>query len=393
MRKSAVVCLLLISLVAHAREAKTFTVVPSGAQSIDPKTDHFSIVFEAGWISKKDNLFRTLFQSATKLTAEADAQSTFFGVPTPLKTARIFNNNDIGNQLDRPWGGSSLVVVSDYPADTNVTLDAKATVYNDDRFNDLLQTFQQNEPTSGIDVTAELGYAKLADGLFIDLFKTNQASIPFTMEVDVIPLVGSFKEYYVIGIAPNFDKSDSLLKNIEVDSSKLAYNESDSTLSYNNQSIDDHSWAVFKVQKAAVPNIVQLGMSASTAPWAVLANNDFYLAQLPQIKSADDAHKQDNLANSQLNSELTLLKNELSFSAYDRAVALKSFAQQAKATILASCVEGNVTTAECTTPSIDTFTTRISADFGLNPSNADSVDATAKKVAGVLRQQLTLNPK
>lgn len=380
---------LLICTVAHATEAKTFVVIPSGAATIDPKTDHFSIVFEAGWLSKKDNVFQKIVQKSTKLTAEADATSTFFDVASPVQIARVFENQDIGDSLDRPWGGSNLVVVAGYPADTAVKLNAKATVYNDDRFNDLLQTFQKNEPSSGIDVAAELGYANLADALFTDLFDTTKTKVPFTMEVDVQP-AGLFQEYYVIGVAPNRDKDDPLLDSMGSNPNLITYSEAGGALSYNGQLIKDHSWVVFKVKKATLPNIVQLGFASGQAPWAVLASNDFYLAPLPDIKTADDAHKEDNAVRSQLGSELTLLKNELSFSAYDRAVALAAFAQQSRANILAACQEGSVTTAACTTPSIDTFTHNITGIFGLAPAEHGAVDAGGQKLNNSIRSQLKL---
>ena len=64
-------------------------------------------------------------------------------------------------------------------------MSAKASSYSDDTFSDLIQTFQKNDPTSGIDAAAELSYANLADALFIELFGTNKDKLPFTMEVDV----------------------------------------------------------------------------------------------------------------------------------------------------------------------------------------------------------------
>ena len=92
-----------LTMFATAREAKTFTINPSGAVQIDPQSDHYSVIFEGGWISQNDNLFKKLFSKATKLTAETDGQSTFFD-GDQVKSARIFNNTDIGHNLNRSWG-------------------------------------------------------------------------------------------------------------------------------------------------------------------------------------------------------------------------------------------------------------------------------------------------
>ena len=69
------------------------------------------------------------------------------------------------------------------------------------------------------------------------------------------------------------------------DSTKLSYNEATNSLSYNSQSITDHSWAVFKIQKASNFNIPKEALN-SKAPWAVLAMNVFYVPTLPDITTA-----------------------------------------------------------------------------------------------------------
>ena len=174
------------------------------------------------------------------------------------------------------------------------------------------------------------------------------------------------------------------------DSTKLSYNEATNSLSYNSQSITDHSWAVFKIQKASNFNIPKEALN-SKAPWAVLAMNVFYVPTLPDITTAAEAAKEDKVALVQLQSEISLLKNELRFSAYDRAVALKSFADQEKGIIQAACATGGVTEANCKTPQIDQFSKTIAMTFGLDVAKDANLKSGADKVNKALRTQLKLN--
>jgi hypothetical protein len=383
--------LFVAATVGYCREAKVIVLTPSGAQSIDPKKDHYSILFLSGWVSKHDGVMARIFQNAKKLTAEADGTSHFFD-GEDIPKAWVFNNTDVGHDLDRPWAGAAQKpVVDDYPADTSSKVTIQANFYSDDRFSQLIQAFQASEPTGGIDAEPYITYAKLADSLFITLFGTDRTVYPFIMEFNVTPTDAPFSEQYFVGIAPTSDTGDTLISNILSDPTKLSYNEASNSLTFNGRPIQDHTWAVFKVAKAGAVDICVLTL-VSKAPWAVLAVSNFIFPAIPAIASASDAAKQDSATVAQLSTELSLLKSELRFSAFDRATALKTFAISVRNAIANACSVGGVSNADCRTPKIDNFMGTLFQLFPeLTPAVHAEADSAAAKVANGIRYLLQSN--
>ena len=376
--------LLLLTCCAQARNAQVFTTSPSNASKIDPKVDHYVIIFEGGWISQKDSILRTILTNNSKLVAEADGTTTFFD-QNQLKTSTIFNDTDIGHTLDRAWGGSHILITDSLPADTKTNIKANATIFSDDRLKGIVSAFSSNPLPAGLTAQPYVAYAALADSIMSALLNPTNPEMPFVMQVDVSPQ-GTFNEFYVIGIVSNKDHSDTTLAAM-TDSTKLTYDETSSRLSYNSNSVTDHSWAVFKVEKAASPNIAQLTLN-STAPWAVLAVNNFYFPTLPDLSNASDVAKQDKSSVNQLQSVLALLQKEPRFSQFDRAAALSTFAQQAKQIIDAACTAGHVASADCATPQIDLFVSNIGSLFGLTPSQHQNALTTGQQANQSLRTRL-----
>ena len=63
------------------------------------------------------------------------------------------------------------------------------------------------------------------------------------------------------------------------------------------------------------------------------------------------------------------LKRELRFSAYDRAVALRAFAERAKQMVTNACVAKNIAQVDCKTPQISSYEDGIDDAFNINHPN------------------------
>jgi len=145
------------------------------------------------------------------------------------------------------------------------------------------------------------------------------------------------------------------------------------------------------VGSAQAPDIPRL-LYNSKAAWAVLALTNFYNATLPEITSKDDVPKLDKAFVPQLAACVDQLKRELRFSAYDRAVALRAFAERAKQMMSSSCSAKGIAAADCKTPQIDSFEDGINDAFGLR--NAETKGDVPKGVMQMNQElQLQLNLK
>jgi hypothetical protein len=162
-------------------------------------------------------------------------------------------------------------------------------------------------------------------------------------------------------IAPNSD-NDTWLKSVV--GSKLSYDDTDNVLKYDGHPVSDHTFAIIGVSSAPAPNIPKL-LYTSKAAWAVLALTDFYTATLPDVNSKDDVPRVDKLMLQSLAACVDQLKRELRFSAYDRALALRAFAERSKKLIGSACSAKNISATDCKTPQIDSFEDGIDGIFGV----------------------------
>jgi len=120
----------------------------------------------------------------------------------------------------------------------------------------------------------------------------------------------------------------------------------------------------------------------SKSAWAVLALTNFYNATLPEITSKDDVPKLDKAFVPQLAACVDQLKRELRFSAYDRAVALRAFAERAKQMMSSACGAKSIAASDCKTPQIGSFEDGINEVFGLT---------NAETKADVLKDAMLMN--
>jgi hypothetical protein len=395
MNRSRVLVLLvfLVGRICDAREAKVFMTKSPNAAEIVSEKGHLNVKFVMGWVSKKDGVLYKIFSIPSKLTVEAGATGKYFD-GDKLTNAWIIENTDISHDLNRPWGAANKTLLFQVPADTaDISFTLKMAAYQDDRFKQLIDKFQSNEPGTGIAVEPYLTYAKVADGLFSTLFGTDKTHFPFLIDTGIsdngVKSANGIYEHYIIAIAPNSDKDNWLQS---VDGTKLSYDDGSKDLKYSGQSVKDHTYAIIMIESAPELNIAKL-MFESNAAWAVLATTNFYSGGLPDISSKDDVAKQDKSMAKQLAACIDQLKRELRFSAYDRAKGLMAFSEQAKKMISAACSAAKtpIASSDCKTPEIDTFETGIGDTFGLkNPETKNSLSPAAKEVNMQLYQMLKL---
>jgi hypothetical protein len=357
------VVLLLNTSQSYANTAKVFSIKKTGAAEIVSDRGHLDLNFSNGWISSSDSLIQKILSNMKKLSASASATGTYFD-GDQLKNSWIVENTDIPHNMNRSWGVANKPLLSAIPADTLITtFTLQMAVTKEDRFQSLIATFQSNEPTTGLAVEPYLTYAKLVDGLFNNLFGTDKTKYPFTLDAgladDNIKSPNGIYEHYIIAISSNKD-TDTWLQ--QVDGKKLSYDPGSNNLIYDGHLITDHTFAVLSVASAKAPNIPQLLLESKSA-WAVLAQTSFYNATLPDINTKEDVPKADKTFVQQLAACVDPLKRELRFSAYDRAVALRAFAERSKQMVATACSAKSIAAADCKTPQIDSFEAGIDNTF------------------------------
>ncbi len=377
--------LFILTPAAFGGEAKVFSIKPSNSTEIKADTHHLDIIFITGWVSSKDNFFKSLLSSSSKTAAAISASGTYFD-GDQLKNAWIVENQDVGNKLDRPWGIANKTLLSAIPADTLIpNIIVKFEIHKDDRLKQLLGLFKAAEPATGATVEPYLTYATMVDGFFTSMFGTEKTKYPFLMDVGLSdPSVKSahgIYEHYIIGIAPSKD-GDSWLDSL--DGSKLSFNMSTKQLTYDGNNVTDHTYAVFLVQRAESPNVPQL-LYNSRAPWAVLALGTFYQAPLPKIAKKEDIQGVETQYIKNLGDCVGLLQRELRFSAFDRASAMYAFAQRAAELVTYACKEGNVAQADCKTAQLNAYESGISNIFPLENALAND---SARRLSQKLNEKI-----
>lgn len=363
LRVLVLTALLLHPCQSFATPAKVFSIKKTNAVEIVSDMGHLDLNFVTGWISSSDSLIQKILSNMKKLSANASAAGTYFD-GDQLKNSWIIENTDVPHNINRSWGAANKPLLSNIPADTLITsFTLQMVVTKEDRFQSLIGTFQANEPTTGLAVEPYLTYAKLVDSFFNNLFGTDKTKYPFTLDAgladDNIKSPNGIYEHYIVAISSNNDH-DTWLQ--QVDGKKLSYDPASNQLTYNGQLVTDHTFAILSVGSAKAANIPQLLLESKSA-WAVLAQTSFYSATLPDINTKDDVPKADKTFVQQLGACVDPLKRELRFSAYDRAVALRAFAERSKQMVTTACTAKNIAAADCKTPQIDSFESGIDDNF------------------------------
>jgi hypothetical protein len=377
----AVTMFTMCSFPTFATPAKVFSIKKPNAVEILSDKGHIDMTFVTGWISNKDQLISRIFSNNTKLAANASASGKYFD-GDELKNSWIVENTDVPHTFNRPWGIANKPLFSAIPADTLVTtITLQMGTYREDRFKPLIANFQSSEPAAGLSAEPYITYASMVDSFLATLFGTDKTKYPFTLEAGLAdPNTQSQKglfEHYIIAIAPNANQ-DRWLE--QVDGTKLSFDPAANKLSYNGTIVTDHTFVVLLVSNAQAPDIPKL-LYSSRAAWAVLALTNFYDAPLPDIASKDDVPKIDKAYVPQLAACIDQLKRELRFSAYDRAVALRAFAERAKRMMQGACNEKGIQPADCKTPQIQNFEDAIDGVFGVrNSETKDAVPIGAEQM-------------
>jgi hypothetical protein len=390
-----VVLVVLNASNSYATPAKVFSIKKQNPVEIPSDKGHIDMTFVTGWISNKDTLISKLLSSNQKLAANASATGTYFD-GDQLKNSWIVENTDVPHTFDRPWGIANKPLLSAIPADTLITsITLQMGTYREDRFKSLITAFQSSEPATGLAVEPYLTYAKMVDGFLSTLFGTDKTKYPFTLDAGLVDAntrsANGLLEHYIVAISPNANQ-DRWLEGL--DGTKLAYDPAGNRLTYNGDLVTDHTFVILWVSSAQAPDITKL-LFNSKAAWAVLALTNFYNATLPEIASNDDVPKVDKAFVPQLAACVDQLKRELRFSAYDRAVALRAFAERSKQMVAAACNVKNIAAADCKTPQIQSYEDGIDGIFGIKNDETKSAESQGVQQLNQQIQQMLqdMNPK
>ncbi|MEO7144226.1 MAG: hypothetical protein ABI165_12085 [Bryobacteraceae bacterium] len=348
----------------NAAEAKIFYLPSPRGNEIVLNRDHISVSLLHGWVSSKDSYFRALLSHKSKLAIGIDETVQYFDGGRS-GYSKLLENSDIQRDTGRPWG-AVLTLIDSQPGDADPSLTFRLAIYRDDRLSQILDAAKGAEPP---DVTGQVdlwtGYGRLLSAVVSNIFGTNSTNYPFLLSVDIkaggLAGGGRMREHYLVGIAPNQD-DDKLLP--ALDARKLQYDEASQRLTYDGETLLDHSYVVLKVSKGDPVDITQM-IAESEAPWAVLAVTQFLSIPTADAQNKDQLVMLSRSPLTQLKTELDLLKTEHRFSAYDRAVALNAFAAESRGAIAAACAAHQVPAAACPTADLDQFIAQIQRIFGL----------------------------
>jgi hypothetical protein len=349
-------------------EAKAFHVAITGAKDITLNQDHLSVSLLHGWVSSKDSFFKALLSQKKKLAISIGGEVAYFDGDKNTYS-KLLENTDIERNTDRPWG-AVLSLIDAQPADASSKVTFKLGIYRDDRFNDILNAAKGAEPPNLVQqMDLWIGYGRLLSAVLSTVVGTTATNYPFILESDIkasgMIVDGKMKEHYIVGVSPNKDGDPFLL---QINAAQLTYDEASQILKYNGQTLTDHSYVVLKVTKADAPDITRL-LAESKAPWAVLGVTQFLSIPTLDVQNRDQVIVLAKNLLTQLKTELELLKNEHRFSAYDRAKALYSFANESKDVVSSTCTSLQVGTLLCPTRDLEQFIGQIKRNFGL-PDNA-----------------------
>lgn len=383
---------LLVSLIqtSFGQDAVSFQARPANYQQIRLNKDHFSVSLVRGWISSKDGFFKAILSQKDKLVISIKANSTFFdGASNDFAFA--LDNTDIAKNTDRPWG-TSKVLLDRIPADSGSSIELKAAIDRKGRLTAIFDAIKTNEPTGGvaIDSIPWFGYSKLVAGVVTAAFGATKSSYPFKWAGDIkagsVLTPDTISEHYLIIISPAKD-GDNYANTL--DGSKLSWDEKQQQPTYKGEIIRDHSYAVLKISKAARYDIPRL-MFESTAPWSVLAVNQFFAPPSVDVEDGKQVAKLSRGVTDQLKTELELLKKEHRFSAFDRAAALYSFAGRSKSLIQRLCKQKNIVDAQCDTSDLENFQASILTYFKLPESDLQDVKTDADNITKTFLLQMKM---
>jgi hypothetical protein len=388
--------LLLLSLsltrqAAAQGEASRYVIVPNNAAVIDPAKDYFSVSLETGWISTRHNALQRLLSTTSKFSVLIESTVTFFD-GQKIEASETFSNKDVRPNVSKAWGVNPLLY-SSLPGDANPALNIQLAIYREDNIGRVLESLDNSKAALPSDIVTSpvIGYARAVSGVFRSLFGTDRTRYPFlwqgSLRSSAATTSTGLKEHYVVLVAPR-DPNDKTYA--ELDPSKLSYDSASQRLKYNSNVVTDWSYAVLHVRKAQPYNVAQLAYS-SNAPWATLASSFFGALPVSDASNADELGALARTVRTQLVNQRDLLKRELRFSAFSRAVALASFATDASEQIQGACTRLSIAKANCPVTELDREAQRASAAFGLTAPAKSEVLTEAVRTAESLQTRSSAN--
>jgi hypothetical protein len=376
-----------ISNVARGQgEASRYILLRSGGATINPKTDYFTISLAQGWLSKNSRFLESLFSSDAKSDILLQSGTTFFD-GQKVETALTFSNQDIKKNVSKSWGFNPQLY-DKLPGDAAPDISVQVAISTADNVAKILAAVDASKASVPADVIASpvLGYARVVSGVFRALFGTDATKYPFIWQGSVkaaSPAItaAGMKEHYIVLIAPR-DAGDQTYKNLTV--ANLAFDEANQRLTYNNVPVVDWSFAVFAVQKTTPYDIDLLMNGQSNAPWAVLGVNVFRVIPTADAAKVEQLQTLAKSLVAQLNNMTDLLKRELRFSAYSRAVTVASLATRARDQIKIRCTALAIPDAQCPVSELDQVANSAGRLFGLSAAQGRFVIRDAQRTKAQL---------
>ena len=368
--------LMFASTCAFAIDAAKYDVMIPNAKTISVTRDHYSVSFLYGWISTRDSILRRIFSKSKDGTLQVSSGNTFFDGET-TSAENVVSLQDISGSINRPIG-QSTTIVDNAAGDIDSRLTIKLAVNRDSTISDVVSALESARSSLPADMLSApwIGYAKAVDAVTKQMFGTNAAEYPIYWTGDVkvnVPTADGFNEHLIVLISPHDDDDQEFRK---LQASKLSYSPRDQRVLYDGSQLTDWSYIVLLVSRSDGFNIPQL-IFESNAPWAVVASSEFVFSRSSTAKNVEQLEAVADNAVAQLKSEIDLLNKEHRFSRYDRAVALRSFAQRSVEAVKRQCTKLNLTTGQCPTGDLQQFSDNIAGSFGLS---ADANTAAQLKI-------------
>lgn len=372
---SAVALLFAQPIPTAAIEAHPFRVVAEDEQPIDLVRDHYCVEFLGGWVSSKDKSLQAVLAKKTQLVESMSTSVKYFDGPPQEYFAHVGEQKDLKKGTARRWGGHKILV-DNLPADVRAELGLKLLVHREERLAPVLEGLTKATPPATA-LEPWLGYTTAVTSVLSQLSDAGVTSVPFEwsgpIKVSEVIDGEAMHAHYLFLVAPRDDRD-----RVELDGTKLSYE--DGWLLYDGERITENSWAVLRIYRSPAPAINRLRLE-SQKPWAIVANRVFSTSMTELHDARELMARVEGLIDL-LDTEQSLLKQEHRFSAYDRAVALRSQALFLEGRVQSVCALRDIEEWECPAEGLGVYANALATSFGLAEDRLADVDLDATMVTG-----------
>lgn len=358
-----VLLVILVSVIANPAygvTASVFTIDVPGGSEIDRQRDHMALILENGWISRENGFLADLFSKSKGGVFRISASTVFDNnQTTQLESTTLIEDpkGSMGRAL-----GEKGPVYADIPADLKaLELTVRLALTQEDRVKNLLGEIDNSKAALPAEVVTApwVGYAKLVSTVTQSLFGTSDADYPLSGRYK-LPM--PTKEHYVLFIASDQENDKELSNAVNTD-----FEYKGQRLYFKNRPIQKWTHLVFKIARSDSKRSPEQRISDSVVsldtPWATVVRTQLRVLRASSAKDSSQLSAIADNAYSALQNLEKFLRDDLSFSNFDRGSALVYYTNDAVKKIDEACKKKKY--AECPTDSLVEYRDGIAKSMGI----------------------------